>query len=1115
MKTDDEKKDTAIKSYTSWLLPNDRKEKDMARSFLALDQGSRFFFDLMQAWYGGLTPDIIKSVTKERDLVDLWCAIYWFRPMKKELASHPIDRVDLAKTFQRYYGGPASDVVQEYLSASIGEDCCWNDCRQKYQEFCKNLGVDFTPDLKTLVREKLIAVASNDGSQAAISNLFGNGGKEDRNVKVNICKKILIALEKAGKSVKYVRDVQSIILKCANAKDREDFNRIYAGKNGRPSTLLLLLDRNGENTYDAEVLKRYLRKTIKSKNAPLVWNYNQKLFEYIERGIRNLLRRTINYDAWAWGEMWRVGHTPLQTKATRNYHFAQEQLKRHSDIAAASQSSHAIAVALNEFFESPFFDGENRFTICPHHLGKNLEKLFKAWADETDEEDAGETAIADYCAEFKDGFDREPIRNLLRYVYASLRSKYSAKELIQAAKYNQQFERYQRQKAHPVTPDNQGYTWPEAVIKPSKAERKNRENSLDTRIWVSVKLLQKDGTWGKHHIPFYNLRFFEEVYAAASIAEDMPSPTFRNSRFGFKLPKLLNTHAKINKKKKDGKKDKKAVNAAKREARIYLAAKEGRLPAPSVPLDKLSAVIARVNGKFQVTVPVKFKVNKQPKYPLPQLGQIILGYDQNLTANHAWALFEVVTEDTPGAHFCRNQYLRVLKTGQVRSITKTKDGQEIDQLSYDGLEYKEYGEWRKQAKKFASQWYITTKVRKGKETTLLSQPALERFESIEKYKPALYRFNKEYARLLLAVIRRKTLNELEEIRPEIFRLVEQGLGICRFGSLSLSSFEAIRAAKAVIHGYFSTALKHDHNTPITDDEREAFDPELFGLLNKLETLRQNKGEEKINRAANALIRIALENKADFIRGEGDLPTTNRSVKKGQNSRSMDWLARGLFNKICQLAVMHNIIPTAANPHSTSHQDPFEHNKDFDDPQPAMKCRYAEFKIEDIGDSVLERLGTSLRNAKAGQTGAYYYKGAQDFLAHYGLQDIEEELKKCRRGRKANMPCWELQKRLIQKLGSKDAVVYIPMRGGRIYLATHSVTTGAKPIIFNGEEVWVSNADEIAAVNIGLTIIPTSKKDEERPDRENDDKAIRKSVRRPRKSGERRSGDKMPATARKT
>ena len=76
----------------------------------------------------------------------------------------------------------------------------------------------------------------------------------------------------------------------------------------------------------------------------------------------------------------------------------------------------------------------------------------------------------------------------------------------------------------------------------------------------------------------------------------------------------------------------------------------------------------------------------------------------------------------------------------------------------------------------------------------------------------------------------------------------------------------------------------------------------------------------------------------------------------------------------------------------------------------------------------------------------------------------------------------------------DNEILFPRRGGRFYLATHQVTSNAKKIKYNGKDFWLCDADEVAAVNIGLTIFPFKKKIEKQI-KEKSNKEVKKKAKK--------------------
>ena len=1049
------------KTYKAKLHPDKRKAKYLDITLAYLNKGKKLFFDISMALYGGLTPEMVK--VKEDVDPDVICATSWFKLVPlKDAGKYQILQPNILKRFIEYLGAEPSNQSLEYIQGNFDATThAWVDCREQYLALLKLLKIDpddMAVDLMTIFREGYFPLfkGAEHEPRSSISSMFGGGPKEDRNVKSSVCKRLFQQVEE--QKPQRISEFQSLILKAMNATDAKDFQRKYAGKaGGRHNFLDKILLREDDSEVSEQWRKEFLascKSAFKGKAEPIQWRCMAAISTYIHKSLN------VPYYLESWSEMFKSALSDIVGKNSRNYTYATKQCSDRKELANIKDGAKNAAI-LNGFFKSPFFTADNEFCISPQHIGgRNIEQFFKALEKG---ESSEEELISEYMSEIKLSLDKNPVYSLLKYI-ASIKDHVSAKDVTSGAAFNSKQEKLNRQKVHPTVNGSKGFTWGVSALKgtvvpPDQAQQNNEHATPDVRVWITVELLNEHGKWIPHHVPFFNTRFYEEVYAynpdpkAAAIK-------YRTARYGY-----IANNAALNQNELE------AIHSApdhlrdvvKRICRVQANIRSGTLP--NAEWHKQAINIKRLEtGDFQIAVTMKSPCNKPKTGPL-QIGERVLSYDQGQTANHAYGIVVIVDKDHPGAIPYRNYMAIVESTGDIESTTSG-----VDQLSYPGVSYECYQDWRKSAKAFVKKYqYSSLPNKNGEHIDYVAE-----FDKMIAWQDPLYQFNGKYAKLLCKIMRGKTKAEVKEIRSEIIRFLTGKFSVARLSSLNWSAFDALNNTIGLINAYFSNMLKVDGQKVqrYTDEEKAAIDAEMFSHLQCFRETKQNKNKEKIKRNANALIRIAIDNKIDRIVGESDLAQPNKKSKKKQNARNMDWLARGLASKIAELAPMHNISTFLTDPQFTSHQDPFVHRCTFDNPQPAMRARYREMPIEKIGDWVMKKLSVFLKNTTVGSTATYYYQGALDFIANYGLEEHADAI----RGNK--LECWQLQKILTERLGGKDKIVYIPMRGGRVYLTTYKLTTEAFPIVYNRQNLWVSNADQVAALNVQLSspyLYPLAKK----------------------------------------
>jgi len=339
------------------------------------------------------------------------------------------------------------------------------------------------------------------------------------------------------------------------------------------------------------------------------------------------------------------------------------------------------------------------------------------------------------------------------------------------------------------------------------------------------------------------------------------------------------------------------------------------------------------------------------------------------------------------------------------------------------------------------------------------------FKSICDRKPHMTEFNKEYAFLLKDYMRNSTHEQLPLFREEMMRFVGDKFASPLYrSSLSHYSFVALDACKRIVDSYLDKSIDIKNATL---DQKQQHDPEVCDLRDVIITRRANKRKERINRSASFCMQTALAEGCTVLRGESRLSSAgSKKNSKKTNNTLKCWFAKGTGKKIHQLVKFHNLYFCTGPTPFTSHQDPGEHS--YGDPK--MKCRYRSMKVSEVCKYHLDNLGTFLKEPKKGKkltvvkegTKAYYKEGAKQFVAHYKLEDCKDKIAS------GKMSLEDFKKILNDATGNCDAKIFIPGKFGNAYLATHKLTTNAVKMTFNGKEVYASDSDEIAAINVGVS-----------------------------------------------
>ena len=1046
-----------IKSYKSPIIidPNnahDVEKLDFLReTFVYLSNGTKCFMHVFLSLLGGMNETLAKKIVsletpkkekkkksnKPSHKIELFLAICWFRLVKISKNESSVLPALLGNRFEKYFGAKATPEVMEYFSANYDEATyAWKDMREEFVSLKSKLKVsekDLISDIGSMINERYIGLKFGK-PWGIISGLFGEGKKVDRSLKVELLKNVLEEIEKNPPKTK--DQLAKMILKCADCKNGQEIHA-KCGKIGRMSSVSNWADEVGsEKEIVLSFVKSKISQDLAKQSNERNWKCVNALKSYILSEIGNC------FDQSSWSEMLNNSLSVIQSKTTRNYNFCIEQLEEKKNL---NQNHRKFGTMIEDYFSSRFFTGENKFIICNFHVGdKDKVSALLASCEGLSEEEL-EEKIQNFCESQKQE-SKMPIPALLMYLN-SLKDSITVDQMFQGILYNKIRDKIERQKLHPIVPNNDSFDWGMSskingrIISPKEKAKHNAQNNrslYDSGIWIEISVL-KNKEWAKHHYKISNTRFVEEFYYPSSNDENSLDQVFRTGRNGFNNPAKNNLSLEQVSNIKNAPKNRR--RAIKRQMRVEAAHQQNVLPHVKWD-DNYCITISKYGDKFVTFISKKFKSKKSKEYV------VFLGFDQNQTASHTFAAVQICdSKDENVIPYC-GLFVKPLECGHITSVQKVKD-RSIDQLSYSGLPWKDFISWSQERKEFVSKWrMVEVKTRNGEKLDDLTV----KINKLDENKHGLYAYNSKYFWYLKSIMRKKTKDELFEIRKELLTVIKTGrLCVLRLSSLNHSSFLMLKNAKSAISCYFNNLLKGVSN----DQEKYEADPEMFELRREVEAKRQNKCMSKKNLISSQIVSKAIELRGNYgsvaIIGE-DLSdyVPDKGKKSTQNANLLDWLSRGVANKVKQIANMHdNISFKDVSPQWTSHQDSFVDRN----PNSALRVRFGSCDPEEMYEKDFESLIKFLK-----EDCGHYTNSMNDFLSHYGVsrKDMLE----------IKFSAFKiLMKNILNKTGEKSLLY--PKRGGRLYLATHKLGQCTRRT-YNGVDFWECDADCVAAFNIALS-----------------------------------------------
>ena len=1026
--------DAFILPYNSKLVANDRKLELLNATFDWFDGCNEVFFDFVKNLYGGVkhehlmlvdVSDVESAKDKKRkkkeaqqtDLIHVepnhseWadnaCATFWFRLQEKSTQQDqsiqtPEERI---RRFTQYAGHEPSAFALSYLTGNYDpEKHEWVDCRRLYHNFCRVLNVNLDTDIRTMVEHNLLPVIpGNYKINSVFSEVFGVGVKEDKEQKTKWLTTIAESLEsKDTWTWEEYRDLIARSTGCSTPSELRSESKGRASK--------MAIDFASENS--GQIPKEWLDQRIEDFKSNAV--KKSKTYDMPNRLVlKEYIASKIGpYKLERWSAAAVSGYKDIRSKNSLNLLYSKERLWRCKEIAQILADNPQVAEA-QKILENYSAGNPNAFRVVNHHLG-DLSVLFKLW-----EKMNVEAGIEQYSENYRDEYNRDPIEELLRHLYNY--RHIPAKLFEAAAKLNSLLLRNERKKINPTVsgqacvsfaPKN---TIHGVITPPSHIVRGRRECAGSTgMIWVTMQLLD-NGRWVDHHIPFHNSRYYRDFYAYRADLPTLPEP--RRKSFGHSIGRNISDTRMIN-------------HECKKASKMYLRTIQNMTH--NVAFDPQTQFAVRRSGidTFDITIQARV-VGRKFKKEI-SIGDRVMGIDQNQTTSNTYSVWEVVADGTENSYLYKGKNYRLVEDGLIRSESSGRD-----QLSYDGLDFRDFAGWRRERYAFLATIGSVLNDEMKPQSEAKAEKA-RRKKKVAKWRGcSLYSWNLYYADYLKDLMQKNLSKNPDGFRQEILNFIQGSRGV-RLCSLNHTSFRLMSKAKSLIHCFFGL------NNIKEPEAQERFDKELYDVLSGLNKRKTNKRKEKGNRIASTILQIASRLNVSRIVVENDLPGTSSKNKASANKRATDWCARNVAEKLEYACSMLGISFWQIDPRDTSHLDPFVVGRE---------ARFSKVKVEDINEYTISRFKRWHANLDSRSTTApLYHQALKAFASHYGIDwDNLPEMK-----------FWELK----EALKHHDEVL-IPNRGGRCYLSTLPITSNAEKLSFNGRERWLNASDIVAGVNIVL------------------------------------------------
>lgn len=1042
--------------YTATLLPNARKKQMLKDTYDILKKGQNVFFETFLTITGGINrstvQDLIDSgeITNENEDVNeneknkpidtqLLCATVWFKLVNRK--GEVLTGKEMIRRFNKYYGEEANDAVKTYLNNTANiEGYIWVDSREEFTQLCQEIGTtkeSFDKSVESMMREKDITIYNAKINEvSAISHIFGEGKKSDVAGQYDFCIAMIAALNET--ECKTFDDYVKVLFKVFGSSSLEEVDEKWrGGAGGRSATVMNYLKKESYNDFTHETVKKDWEE-IKKKKSFTPNRDNVKVFKaYIEKEIGS------PYYAEAWEAMYLNALSDICSKITRNYNFTIEQVELKEKIKSYD---HTAVQLLNSYFKSSYFKQEHEFVIRKHHL-PNLEKMIKLYSElKVIDEEHIDQVIENVNKKTKRSGDVEGTAQLQRYVL-SICKQVTVEQLKDALEINALEDEFKTKKVNPFVEGNRSFGFgPSALyggVIPPHTVHKGKISGQNPKMWLDICLYEKDKQiWKIHHVPFYNSKFFEEIY--------YHNPNLTNM-VNIRTKRLKTNIVKNVTREKSSKHKFYKTNIRNTNTIQNCNSNVDMIPSSFQLRKEKRVVMGEEQVVFSITISQHIK--KGVKKRELRIGDKVLGYDLNRDRPSTYVIGRITGELKKGRYTVEFE-----KSGIIQSMVNKNEKESFDVLSYNGIDQNHHAfkQFVKDRTEFAESVFHIDQFKKTPENKMkfdfLLLNELSRIKEKE-----MYSWNKEYLYLLLRMIKFAKGN-IPGIRKEIMETIEI---VNKKSSLSPVCITNMRLMKSVINCWFAYQLPEQK---ATKQQKFEHDKEMYELLEKIEKRRINKNEDKLRKISSSIVAICLQNDVKHVIGEMISSNVRKGQNKSVNNKSSDWCPKKILEKIKTSLEITDINFYGVSPYLTSHRDPLV----YDGKEKALGARMAEVNLDDPKDEWIVARFIDMVEHKPREENKLdkaYSDSVDDFCA-------ENEITR-----------HQLQENVNKPIELKDLIkknkVLIPCRKGDFFLTTHDVTKESKEIKYAGKKKYICDADKVAAANIILQLLaPDERKKKE-------------------------------------
>ncbi len=953
--------------------------------------------------------------------------------------------------------GVPDEAVHAYLDGNYDpETYAWQDTAMLAKKLCGILKLspeDFKEASEAMMRNvNFLGCSGSTGSGSSVSNLFGQNEKEDSRNQARIeskTAKVIGKLLESRKPIPMERAV-SLVCKSLGHPDAEAAGEDHGGQTDKSTFRQFMRGEYGGSLK--ELAKKLQKDAHKHRNKSII-PHRETIGAFIKQCASGEFYNK------ATSESWKDFNAMMNGKYKHNIIFVTEKIALGNAMRKLESNEEAVKASkqLEKLIDKYEMDGNKRFV--PKVASVNGLEAYRDVIQDNPQED--DESVKDWLKRlwitFSEGNDRR-LRTPFRWLVESLARLETPESAIKdGCRLMSIRHKHESQRPHPFVRVQSRFTVGDSNIAGSINKPTELKPNRDGRspedywggnpvVWMSCRLLNGN-RWQDMRIPIHNSRYINEVYYTRM------GPDGNHA-----LP--LKEHAR------DVKHDYEAETKISRTAARRV--NENRMLRRGKPSKRFERVKANSthNVVFDPKTTASFNrrqddiygtINhRHPMVPLAPdgvfaVGANIIGIDLGESVPLAAGILQKCTSTDSEAVRYACGHWKVVGMGkpgqlldrQTSAIRRKQPHTIIDPMSNMGEPFSS-----PICQKFIGKCRKFVRAKGSEEDN-------KAFDDMVKREPSLYSFHGRWGWLLKQMMKAAKGARLDPFREHLeWLLFRTKYGPTNRKSLNLNSMASTKNVISAIDSYMSRRGWK------TVEQRQRRDGRLQAARSSLQSNLVNRRLERIKKEESQCIRLAhLFAVTTHLVLEDNLPKQNGASSRADNGRKADWRSRHLAQRLCGIkndsgsCAIAGVRARRIDPVMTSHMDPFVYSLDN---KWAMRARYTKVSLSSMTD-YHANLIRSILLEKPGkrQTTEYYQRAVQDFARLHGL-DVDEM-------RKVREACW-YKKRI------KAKTLYIPCRGGRVFLSTHRLQSDTPHTDSSGAVLWEQDADQVAALNVALRYI---------------------------------------------